>query len=373
MMIANGCKEKANSVMVLKIDNKTNGGNIMTLPKNMIKHISFVSLETTKESLLPSEPRQFFATKDRFIFADKGSKGSVWIFDNNGKFITRIKATGEGPREYASIRNVFVDTFNSKVVLFANSKETIISYDFYGKALEEKAVDIIYDAMHKSLDGNTYFYIPNFSMNIINSEIIRKDTKGKYKGLSNKKHDNSELGVTLSQTNIFSNSEGTFFSRALCDTIFKISSSGLFPYRILSFSKNPIPPNFDEQVKEKRSSRLTFAFENNHPIVQDFYFETTKYIYMTYIYNRRSFFFLHRKSNNQSIINADRIYLDHIGLNLPSPKYHLNSGVVFLVNPLDLKKMISQSDASKVAADLVKISNSSTNDDNPILIMVEFF
>ena len=114
-----------------KIDlygNKTNCQKV-NLSK-VAKEVTYISLETTPESLL-SEELQIYYGKDVIIVGDLQT-GSFFRFDKSGKFLNKIGNKGDGPEEYPSAISFYADLSNN-VYLISPQTKSLYQYTCEGK------------------------------------------------------------------------------------------------------------------------------------------------------------------------------------------------------------------------------------------------
>ena len=114
-----------------KIDlygNKTNYQKV-NLSK-VAKEVTYISLETTPESLL-SEELQIYYGKDVIIVGDLQT-GSFFRFDKSGKFLNKIGNKGDGPEEYPSAISFYADLSNN-VYLISPQTKSLYQYTCEGK------------------------------------------------------------------------------------------------------------------------------------------------------------------------------------------------------------------------------------------------
>jgi len=158
-------KTDTSNYKTIRIDpSNASGGNV----SDVFDEISYIPLETTPESLFGSI-YQLEVVDDYFIILDQNTK-YILLFDKNGKFHTKIKATQN--QSGFSIWRFFVNRWTRQIVFSADSYRTIDFYDFDGKLVK-----------HQELKGNkrpsfSYFIGPD---KLISCDMYRnEDTKSKY-------------------------------------------------------------------------------------------------------------------------------------------------------------------------------------------------
>ena len=85
-----------------------------------------IPLETTAECLVGKDIMNVWCRNGR-IYVWEEQTESVFMFDENGKFIDKIADQGEGPREYLNIKNVSIS--DSLISIFDSQGAKILYYD----------------------------------------------------------------------------------------------------------------------------------------------------------------------------------------------------------------------------------------------------
>gem|GEM_PF-3033697 len=102
---------------------------------SQLEDISFVKLETTKQSKLNTIDK-IIISKDRIIIVDKILKREVYIFDGTGKFITSISGQGKIYEGQVHIRNFLDVTYDfgtEEIILHDQSTAKLYYFDKNGK------------------------------------------------------------------------------------------------------------------------------------------------------------------------------------------------------------------------------------------------
>lgn len=90
-----------------------------------IKDLLYLPLETNDSCLIADVDKILFM-HNRFYIFDKQEK-TVYIFDDNGKFVHKIRAIGNGPGEYIAPSDIDIDE-EGNVYIADNPRKTIIKY-----------------------------------------------------------------------------------------------------------------------------------------------------------------------------------------------------------------------------------------------------
>jgi len=100
----------------------------------MFSEVRLVTLETTSESLI-SDITQIAYHESRFYILDSRQQ-MIFCFDENGKFIFRIAAQGNGPGEYNYLTDINVDAKKGQLMLLDPAVARVHYYDLDGNFLK---------------------------------------------------------------------------------------------------------------------------------------------------------------------------------------------------------------------------------------------
>lgn len=85
------------------------------LASNIIDSCHFIQLETS-DSIIIGNIKQIFEAGDKYYIYDNSSD-IIFIFSQNGHYLSRISKKGRGPQEYVRINDVFVDTLTNDIII----------------------------------------------------------------------------------------------------------------------------------------------------------------------------------------------------------------------------------------------------------------
>lgn len=99
---------------------------------DIFKNIKCISLET-KDKFLIGQIDELFFIDSTIVVVDKDISKAVFLFDNNGKFKSRVSFNGRGNHEYLQLTHVFMQ--NDTIAINDIIKREINFFDLNGKFL----------------------------------------------------------------------------------------------------------------------------------------------------------------------------------------------------------------------------------------------
>ena len=196
----------------------------------MLDSVFYVKLETTDSCLIGRIDRLLFAD-NRIVVVEKTQRNSLLLFSMDGKFISQVGQSGQGPEEYIAIRDVAVDYENKHVIVLDDHGKKMLYYDLNGNYL--KSQRLIYWPYKFAVltDGNILFeqrrnvnsHIPPICDNILLfAEYTSLNITGKTLSYTYRdKYKNNEL---QSNTNLNMAGSTVLYNPYFTDTIYEIKS-----------------------------------------------------------------------------------------------------------------------------------------------------
>lgn len=221
-------KQEVKNIEAPVLSIKTEDKTIIT-DQAILKDVRYIKLETKEDCLLEDIHKVIYHNNKLYILSSVG-KGNVFIFDNNGKFIDKIKK-GEGPEEIIYPTDITISSINNRLVIldfYRNIKE----YDLNGKFIHKislkdpflslESLDEDYLLFDPNSRSKSNYYVQYITQTLETKDFFKKPVKGTLFSVSNffTKTKNDEVIISC----IFS------------DTIFHINNKKEFlPYLILDF------------------------------------------------------------------------------------------------------------------------------------------
>lgn len=194
-----------------------------------------VKLETTNENLVGSISNLLF-TKKQIIAIDREVSKSATVYDSSGKFLNKVGALGQGPKEYIYMWQAsLVDSTCVSIMDMQTQKRKV--FDLNGKYIS--SLDIPYwSSYHEFFEdmGSVCFAargisgtgekdkLPTLVICNLNKEII-------FKGFPSEETDHFRI-TTLDPLRKMG--DKIFLNLPYTDTIFQVEPNGIIPYYYLN-------------------------------------------------------------------------------------------------------------------------------------------
>ena len=151
-----GCFDKNEFGQYPIIEVIGNAGNYKKVYcSDLFSSIELIQLETKAECLLDAVEFPEIILNDSLILIPEKHGFNLYAFDRTGKFRNEIGKRGQGPGEYLSISNFFLNS--EKATIFVESISEILEYDYSGKFIHSFNKISTNDGSQL----NKYFYVGN--------------------------------------------------------------------------------------------------------------------------------------------------------------------------------------------------------------------
>jgi hypothetical protein len=337
---------------------------ILNSNTSLIESVQYIPLETGKDILVSDIDKILFAD-NCFYILDLQQK-TIFIFNLNGKFKSKINKVGRGPGEYIGINDFDIDK-NQNIYIWDNASDKVIKYlknnqnhtDFKLKnRFEEFCI----------ANDNTLIVKNLYNEGKITSRIskynIENNKTEKFIGI-NEGIDNFDL-IRFSQFYLFKSNNDIYYNPRFTNMIYKVSDNGIEQ----KFKINgPIPP-IDFINKIKKDPSIVYTEDKYITDIRNIY-ETPKLFSIT-VQKQLIYNLLISKSSNKQLLLPGIQDKNYFGNNA----IYGVAGDKF-ISSLDFDNMqeggwtekIKRSNlAPGVKTTLVNIKT----DDNPVLILIKF-
>ena len=132
--ILQSCENERQSQMLeLIIDPHASSKKEITLG-DLAESIEYIPLETLYNNLIGEITVFDISTNYILIYCRKSA--SIYLFGKDGRFISQIGRKGQGPGEYNSVDNIFIDEKKQQILVSTINPRQIISYSFKGEYID---------------------------------------------------------------------------------------------------------------------------------------------------------------------------------------------------------------------------------------------
>lgn len=345
------------------------------LASNIIDSCHFIQLETS-DSIIIGNIKQIFEAGDKYYIYDNSSD-IIFIFSQNGHYLSRISKKGRGPQEYVRINDVFVDTLTNDIIISCDRSQSLVRYDCNGKFLKRTPNPFITSAF-ATINSDT---IIAYGGKMPNESVFSKTFPEQYSLVSmcegNLIHSFSPYKYDpvftnyISKLHYFFNVTDTLsYIEDFSNIIYRIhSSTQITPRYAIRFGNYTLPINFHTPPQEakniiegyyknsKQWCDVTSVIENKQLLLINYRFEN--------LINRA----LYIKSK-QKVINIGPIWINDLD-GIAMPTICCSSSSNTLLGFHESHNLIELVKNSKKTSPLVqKISQKLTEMDNPVLVKI---
>ena len=355
VMCCYGCKKH-------KYDNKEQNKEIIQILdqdidskkldlSELIEVSKIIDLETISKSVIGRIDKVIFS-HNTFIILDKRSAKSVFLFDERGKYLTKISGSGRGPQEILSPTDIAVDDSSKEIFILDRSLRKINVYNFSGEF--RKHINLGFAPTSMEILSNEYLVFVSqgeFHVYVTNREgkIINKYFKA-----------DPRFQLTLKTPLIRLNSEILFVR--FVDNIYKIDEKEIVTWRVIDFGEQELTREKYINIEPSGMDRLisqNYKYGINALTVSD------NHISFYFNYQRKGHFAqLNPHTSKKTIVPGINDNLFGGGVRLITGSWQFNSQFITTIEPSRVNynqaKYLTDSDLSY------------DNGKNPLLLIFNF-
>ncbi|RHJ82379.1 6-bladed beta-propeller [Parabacteroides sp. AM08-6] len=329
--------------------------------------IHYVRLETTDDALI-GNLTNVEVYKDRIYVLDDKTL-SLFIFDLNGNYLSKIHSIGNGPEEYIQLDYLAIDMEQDQLVLTDLGSFNILYYTLDGKFIKrQKEFFKSMPGGMTPLDNKKTARFTGFEKtekakhNLVIRDSNMQIEKSYYPYIWNSQEHLWPANTINGNNFLRNNNKYTYFS-SLSDTIFHITSKGLFPEYRVDMGKY----SFDASCYTKDIDDLKNYLKNGTYATVFTFFETKNWVIINYHLNKYGypFYCFYHKTDGKTICgneikNQDvDFYLDNLAVfNDFFVTYTSPSSILHEDSPINEKER----------KQIMKLRKTLTEEDNPVLI-----
>lgn len=340
-------KISANESSIIDLSEAFGNSEIKT--DNLVCSIKIIPLETSAQSIFSGIRKSLFSD-NRIIILDR--KNAILIFDNNGKFISRI-SQGPGPGEVVQPWDIAFDDKNDHLIVY-DATDFLKFYDSDGAFVSETKCPIMFHEFCINED-NYVFYQPEFLNNHLGPEakysiiIANRKLEIITKGVSVVKH-----GLVRREPYMINNGKNIIISPLGNDTIYSVSKSGIQAMYILKYDKyKEKSPDMNIIEQSNKYYHCSGFLENNETQI-------------IHLYNKDGVYFFIRDKNTGKIAGGKSFSADLMFMPLLLPANNVYKG--YFVSFIDPNPYI-QYKTTEISESDKNILNELSIESNPVIAL----
>lgn len=324
--------------------------------------------------------------RDRIYILDSKTK-KIFVFNQNGNFLTQINKFGRGPGEYSNISDFLIDSINDNIELWDNGNKKIIKMDREGNFLNENPFSLYVDKFCK-LSSNSYLF---YACNYLNPDFFNDESFNAI--LLDSSNNLMSSYLPIHETRYLKSGENNLFVKygngvniivPFDNQLYHVSLTGIKVKYKIKFLNYNLPDDFLESYKNidvNDRAAISQGFrqlinevnENSYAGGIHNVFENDKILFFQYrVPKMANFTTIYSKKTKKVSVGIPENDLD-LGL-FGEPMALNGDTLITYIYPSDLInkfQSIESSNSSKFSSkylDLKSLSESWHEDENPILV-----
>ncbi len=244
-----------------------------------------VSLETTENSLIRKIHKVYLSESHIIIFDE--SLSEIFIFDSNGKFITKCGTKGNGPGEHAYFSDVYYDDSSRLIYATEGQKRLMYIYDLDGVLKESVSTSNIWFRSFCKVEDGYWLYtgMPNAELE---NSLLKVDHKF---NIIKEFLPQKMFFTTVWRPTFFVDERGrNFFASPYGNMVYHLADNKIEPYIEIDMGSNGIP---FEKIPECEDEDMYAQLVSGDDLYGDFH---------NFILNKNQFYFNFSTMHNQTVV-----------------------------------------------------------------------
>jgi hypothetical protein len=279
------------------------------------------------------------------------------VFDQEGKFLTKIGKTGKCLDCFVNIDDFTIDAKKKHVIVMDLAQQRLLTFDLNGKIVERNKLPDVYPTAVGLLDDNFVYYKNKsraFDMDRNDNDIII--AKGNQISKEYFPYDDSYTSWYAYKPALYYRNDTLNFINNWEGQIFAITETGIKPRYQINFGKNTIPLDYTKSQAD---------FERNNA-------KKFKYLYLNFLENNDEITFLFADQEQvklgiyfKSSANFYVVQPADFKIAVLNPIATKNDKLISVVNPEDLVQYAAELKFPYLS----QLSKGLKSTDNPILVL----
>lgn len=275
---------------------------------NLFEEIDYIPLASDSKISLISQPAKVVLNNTSIYILDKNI-GNVMCFDRNGVLGFTIRPPQHGPEQMVTLSDMEI-SHQGKVLLLDHYAKKLNIYDSEGKFQEQKDLPVP-AAQLAMINENQYFFftnnfpteLPNKVFHVIENEVVNSF-------LPKLEFDQFFILLNRKQFSDPNKQKQRLFNPILNDTLYEVSSKGMFPKYHLDLQgywiKDEILNRLADQPTSDNSKQLVRSRNDQVHLIPCFG-QNKNFLYFTYWYEKNHYWNFYDKKSEEVYTFGNRI------------------------------------------------------------------
>jgi len=337
------------------------------------KQITLIKLESPSDHAI-GKIDKVLKKGEHFYVLDAQQGKSVYIFDQNGTFVSQLNAQGKGPGEYIDPAYMSILNQENQLVIWDDKQHKSLFYDLNDNFLEAFFFPV-FTREYACLGRDTHmFYFGNRKNPPELGDLAYKLIITNHKGEVRSKHFQQDQHIDMN-IHFYSYYDSLNLVHTIGDTIYRITPTEIRAAYTINFGKYALPNSFvfNDVAKFEQLKSQNYAFLISHVC------ETSTHLFFTFVYRgKRKCVLFHKKSGHYGTFDCfwDDIHGGFRLINI----FPLQDEIFIAINAYqlrekynELKEKMAPDQWAKFAItypDFVRIAKATSESDNPVLVGV---
>lgn len=242
-----GIVENPNAITIKLRDINTDGAKIINV-NDLVDSVRYVPLETTEGSIIYGGIEQVILHRGKIYILDNLGK-SILMFDDGGKFLTRIGQAGNGTAEYFNPIHISIDKFHNLFHVFDDRASKVLTYDPEGNYIGERKIGFRLNDF-QPLDDSTYVVNTDTKRNrhldqITNDKLVMVNQDWQVVSSGYKYDARNCDEISFTRKGIYPFKDGYLYNPTLSYTIYEVGPHELRPKYLFDVGTMKLPDGFE--------------------------------------------------------------------------------------------------------------------------------
>lgn len=327
-----------------------------------------IPLETNENSIFSKIDR--ISLFDNKIYILDRKLNSVFVFNDEGRFLNKIQKIGRGPQEYISLTDFSIDENKKQIILYTDSPYKILIYNNRGEFIKENSLSKLYSNI--GVSGNKIVLLNNMTNRKHMLFEYNLDTGTKKSFLPTNDIDDFFSNFAVGTPNI-TKDKNVHISFPYSDIIYEFNEKGFKPKYQIDFGKRKFPNKVYNQEKDIFGV-YNYAIDKNYGWGITNFREYNDFV--TFSYHLNKLVIYSKKTNTSKVFkffNKDKVtflnYFAHDGN---------DNKLIAICQAESFKKRIDRYERlgndywNSIPDSIKEIALKITKNDNPLLIIYTF-